>query len=90
VSPTAIASLEPRRRGTVVGAIRAVRSSERPYVRTEVELDDGTGAVLLRFVGRRAVPGLVTGRRLLAEGTPGAGRDGLVILNPRYRFVTCA
>jgi hypothetical protein len=88
VSPSAIASLDPRRRATVAGDIRAVTSYERPYPRTDVELDDGTAVLFLRFVGRRHVPGLVTGRRMVAEGTPGAGPDGLVMLNPLYCFTS--
>jgi hypothetical protein len=87
VSCTAIASLEPRRRATVAGQIRSVRSYERPYPRTEAEVDDGTGTVVLRFVGRRHVPGLGPGRRVMAEGTPRRGRGVLVMLNPLYRFV---
>jgi hypothetical protein len=87
VSPTAIGSLEPRRRATVAGEIRAVTSYERPYQRTEVELDDGTGLVLLRFVGRTHIPGVAPGRRMVAEGTPATAPDGFVILNPLYRFV---
>lgn len=57
MSPSAIGSLEPRRRATVAGEIRAVSSYERPYQRTEVEVDDGTGVVVLRFVGRTHIPG---------------------------------
>jgi hypothetical protein len=87
VSPTAIASLEPRRRATAAGEIRAVTSYGRPYPRTEVELDDGTGVLRLRFVGRTQVPGLAPGRRMVAEGTPATASDGLVMLNPLYRFV---
>jgi hypothetical protein len=87
VSPTAIASLEPRRRATVAGEIRAVTSYEQPYQRTEVELDDGTGVVVLRFFGRTQIAGLAPGRHMSAEGTPGTVGDGLVILNPLYRFV---
>jgi hypothetical protein len=87
VSPTAIASLEPRRRATAAGEIRAVTSYGRPYPRTEVELDDGTGVLRLRFVGRTQVPGLAPGRRMVAEGTPATASDGLVMLNPHYRFV---
>jgi hypothetical protein len=87
VSPTAIAALVPRRRATAAGEIRAVNYYDRPYRRTEVELDDGTGVLRLRFVGRTQVPGLAPGRRMVAEGTPAAAPDGLVILNPLYRFV---
>ena len=74
MSCSAIASIEPRRRATVAGQIRSVRSYERPYPRTEAELSDGTGTIVLRFVGRRRVPGLSPGRRVVAEGTlDGAG-----------------
>jgi hypothetical protein len=86
VSPTAIASLEPRRRATAAGDIRAVTSYEQPYLRTEVELDDGTGVLRLRFVGRTEVPGLAPGRRMVAEGTPAIAPTGLVMLNPLYRL----
>jgi hypothetical protein len=86
VSPTAIASLEPRRRATVAGEMRPVGSYERRYPRTEVELDDGTGVVLLRFLGRMDRPGMAPGRRMIAEGTCRPGPDGLVMLNPLYRF----
>ena len=87
MSPTAIAALEPRRRATAAGEIRAVTLYERPYLRTEVELDDGTGVLRLRFVGRKQVPGLAPGRRMVAEGTPAPAPDGLVMLNPLYRLV---
>ena len=87
MSPTAIAALEPRRRATAAGKIRAVASLKRPYPRTEVELDDGTGVLRLRFVGRTQVPGLAPGRRIVAEGTPATTPEGLVMLNPLYRLV---
>ena len=73
----------------MAGEIRTVTSCERPYQRTEVELADGTGVVVLRFVGRTQIPGAAPGRRMVAEGTPATASDGLVMLNPLYRFVTC-
>lgn len=82
---TAIASLEPRRRATVAGEICAVRSYERPYQRTDVELADRTGLVVLRFLGRSSMPGLVPGQRVTAEGTPGAVGERFVMVNPLYR-----
>ncbi len=87
MSVTAIGELEPRRRATVSGEVLSVVSSERPWVRTDVELGDGTGVVVLRFVGRAEVPGLVPGVRIVADGTPGGRNGKLVVHNPLYEFV---
>jgi len=86
VSSTAIGGLEPRRRAKVCGEILSVESYALPWVRTDAEVGDGTGTVLLRFMGRAEVPGLIPGRRIVAEGTP-ALRDGTVVIhNPLYEF----
>jgi hypothetical protein len=63
-----------------------VVSYERPWVRTDVELHDGTGVIVLRFMGRARVPGLAPGRHLAAEGTPALDRGTLIMRNPRYAF----
>jgi hypothetical protein len=81
-----MASLVPRRRATVAGQVRSVVSYEHPYVRTEAELRDGTGVVVIRFMGRASVPGVAKGARLVAKGTPRSERGTLVMLNPRYWF----
>jgi hypothetical protein len=86
VSITAMASLVPRRRATVAGQVCSVMSYEHPQVRTEAELRDGTGVVVLRFMGRALVPGVATGARVVAEGTPRPGGTALVMLNPLYWF----
>jgi hypothetical protein len=51
-----------------------------------VELDDGTLTILLRFVGRRVVPGFASKVDAVARGTPGLERGTLVMLNPLYYF----
>lgn len=84
---TAIGDLEPRRRATVAGEVLSVVALELPWVRTDAELGDGTGVVVLRFMGRAEVPGLSAGRRIVAEGTPGVRNGVLVIHNPLYQFV---
>jgi hypothetical protein len=84
VSVTAVASLVPRRRATVAGEIRSVRSFQRPYPRTDVRLDDGTGAITARFMGRISVRGLLPGLRMIATGTPGPEHGALAMLNPLY------
>ncbi len=90
MSAVAISALVPRRRTTVTGRIASVTPRVRPWVRVDAELSDGTGSVILRFLGRSEIPGLVAGRAVMVEGTP-SGRPGdeLVILNPIYSFVTC-
>ena len=84
---TAIGDLEPRRRATVSGMVLSVVARRSPWVHTDVELSDGSGAVVLRFVGRTEVPGVSVGRRIVAEGTPGVHDGVLVIPNPLYEFV---
>jgi hypothetical protein len=87
VTTTAIGDLVPRRRATVSGEILSVRSYKSPWVRTDAEVGDGTGVVVLRFMGRGQVPGMVAGHRIEAEGTAGM-RDGVLVMNnPLYGFV---
>jgi hypothetical protein len=73
---------------TVRGQITSVAHCERPWVRTDAVLDDGTGTLVLRFFGRAAVPGLVSARRVVAQGTPGRADGTVVMINPLYSFTT--
>ena len=83
---TAIAALVPRQRSRVAGKVESVVSFQRPWVRTDAVLVDGTGALVLRFHGRAAVPGMASGVRLVAEGTPALERGVLLMRNPLYSF----
>jgi hypothetical protein len=76
----------PRQRTKVRGQIVSVNGSETPLVRTDAILRDGTGRLVLRFVGRRSIPGLDVGRSVVVEGTPGRVGGELVMLNPLYSF----
>ena len=88
MTTTAIAAVALRRRNTVRGEIVSVASYRRPWMRTDAVVHDGTGMLLLRFVGRAAVPGLAVGRCVIAQGTPGLLRGEVVMVNPLYSFVT--
>ena len=77
-------------RTTLGGEIISVVSYTRPWARVDAELSDGTGTIVLRFMGRDAVPGLVTGARLVVEGTPAREGDRLIMRNPLYEFGTTA
>jgi hypothetical protein len=86
VTTTAIAAVVPRQRVRVCGTVKSVSKHQLPWVRTDVEISDGTGTIVLRFLGRSSVAGVGAGCEVVAEGTP--RRDGtmLVMLNPLYSF----
>jgi hypothetical protein len=81
-----IATAVPRRRTTLRGTVRSVVTAETPWVHTDAVLGDDTGALVLRFAGRSSVPGLLPGRMLVVDGTPGVIDGDLVMLNPVYSF----
>ncbi len=83
---TAIGALVPRQRSRVAGKVESVVSFQRPWVRTDAVLVDGTGWLVVRFHGRAAVPGMAAGARVVAEGTPALERAVLVMRNPLYWF----
>ena len=83
---TAIAALVPRQRSRAAGKVESVVSFQRPWVRTDAVLVDGTGALVLRFHGRAGVPGMAVGARVVAEGTPALERGVLLMRNPLYSF----
>ncbi len=54
----------------------------------ECVVTDGTGSISIVFLGRREVPGISTGTRLVAEGMAGSHFGRLAILNPAYELVS--
>jgi hypothetical protein len=51
------------------------------------EIGDEAGSLLLVFPGRRRIPGIELGARVLVEGMVGLWRRQLAILNPYYELV---
>ncbi|MBI2237834.1 MAG: OB-fold nucleic acid binding domain-containing protein [Actinobacteria bacterium] len=56
------------------------------YESLEVLLSDGTGEVSVVWMGRRAIPGLSLGTRVIVEGVVSRQRAGLKMVNPRFEF----
>jgi hypothetical protein len=92
-----IADAATRQRAVLTGVVRAVEVHRRLHPRgrlypsepssaMDAWLDDGTGTITLRWLGREAVGGVVAGATLHVEGTVSSESDRLVILNPLYRF----
>jgi hypothetical protein len=85
---TPVSDLVPRRRARVSGVLRSVRlrpATEVPAL--EAELYDGSGALRLVFLGRRAVAGIEPGRRLRLEGLVCFQGGHATVYNPAYELV---
>jgi hypothetical protein len=75
----------------VVGRISSVTVQPWGSVPTlECEVRDDTGRIVVAFLGRRHVAGVVPGARLLLTGMVSERRGQLMIINPDYDFVTRA
>jgi hypothetical protein len=71
----------------VAAAVR--RITVRPgegYNSLEALLSDGTGEVTAAWTGRRSIPGLSLGTRMVLEGTIGEERGARRMVNPRFEF----
>ena len=53
----------------------------------EVTFSDGSGRAAAVFTGRRRIPGLDLGRRVVIEGVGRTERGRLVLVNPAYTIV---
>lgn len=84
----AVADARPGERLTVRGVVRAVTLRPRSGTPAlECELYDGTGVVVLVFLGRRRVVGVDPGRALRASGRVGSAEGRLVLHNPVYELL---
>lgn len=85
-----VADVPARHLATVSGVLRAVTYSA-PGARPELvaELYDGSGALDIVWLGRRDIPGIEPGRRLVATGrvTQVRGYRNRVVFNPDYRLL---
>jgi len=85
---TPIGDAEWRHRVRVIGRIRSVRVQPRAgTANLECVLADDTGKLLLVFQGRRQIPGIQPGARLLVEGMVGDWSHRQAILNPNYQLL---
>jgi RecJ-like exonuclease len=72
----------------VVGRLRAVVYTPSETVPTlEAELFDGSDSIDLVWLGRRRIPGLEPGRRVVARGRVGDHNGRKAIYNPWYELL---
>jgi hypothetical protein len=82
-----IAEAEPRSRAKLAGVVR--RITVKPlegHESLEALLYDGTGEVTVVWMGRRSIPGLNLGTRLVVEGVVADQRGERRVVNPAFEF----
>jgi hypothetical protein len=78
-----------RNRIRAAGTVRALRVHETETGSSlGCEIGDEAGSLLLVFPGRRRIPGIEVGARMLVEGMVGLWRRQLAIVNPYYELVS--
>jgi hypothetical protein len=88
-SITPISDVRWRDRVRVRGRIHSMRvAPQRDVATLECVVDDGTGTLLIVFLGRREVAGLNVGTRVEVLGTVGIHQNRLAVLNPNYQLLS--
>jgi hypothetical protein len=71
-----------------VGRVRSLRVQPWSDVATlECTLVDDSGGITVVFLGRRTVPGIRLGSRMVVQGTAGSHHGKLAVLNPDYTLL---
>jgi RecG-like helicase len=84
---TRIVDAPMRSRAKVAGVVR--RITVRPvegYESLEALLSDGTGELEVVWMGRRTIPGLSLGTRVIVDGVVGEMRGQPRMVNPTFEF----
>jgi hypothetical protein len=85
---TPIGDVEPRRKVQITGRVVAVRVQPWGGAATlEATLSDGSGQIVVVFLGRRQVGGVKPGALMTVEGVLGAHGSRVAMLNPVYTFL---
>jgi hypothetical protein len=85
---TRIADAPDRERVRLRGTLRTVTLRPRGGVPAlEAELADGSGVLLVVWLGRRRIAGIAPGRAIQIEGRIGSAEGSRIMYNPRYELI---
>lgn len=91
IDATPIRDLAMRTRAIVAGEVHAMTYPGHGTAPScAARLEDGTGSLLLVFLGRERVPGVDAGRRLIAEGMVTEVDGQRAMYNPKIELLTGA
>ena len=83
-----IGSAPDRERVRLRGTLRTVTLRPRGGVPAlEAELTDGTGTVVIVWLGRRHIAGIAPGRSVAVQGRIGVHDGERILYNPRYELI---
>lgn len=82
---TPIKSLTSRQRARVTGVVISLKTSV-PSANPSliVEVSDGTGVMVVKWLGRRSIAGVLAGRYIQVDGMVDAGDSRPIMFNPSY------
>ena len=88
VGSTQIADAPDRERVLLRGTLRTVTLRPRGGVPAlEAELTDGSGVLIVVWLGRRRIAGISPGTAIQVEGRIGSSEGHRIIYNPRYELI---
>src|SRR5215208_2813033 len=83
-----ISDAPDRERVRLRGTLRTVTLRPRGGVPAlEAELADGSGVLIVVWLGRRRIAGISPGRAIEVEGRIGSSEGHRIIYNPRYELI---
>jgi hypothetical protein len=86
-----ISEVQWRQRAKIAGRVRSIEVQPWAGVPTlKATLVDDSGGISIVFLGRREVPGVGPGTRMVAEGMVGDHGGRLAMLNPDYVLLPAA
>jgi hypothetical protein len=82
-----IADAPPRQRVKVAGMVRRIIVEPvEGFESLAIVLSDGTGLLTARWLGRRKIPGLALGSRVVIEGVLSDQQGHRQMVNPTFEF----
>ena len=86
---TRVADLKDREIATIVGTIRSLTLRPSSVAKSlEAEIEDGTGFVVVIWVGRRSITGVAAGTDIEVRGLMSRDSRGWRTFNPTYKLLS--
>ena len=82
-----IESCVPGEEVTMAGSVTSVGNLSEENPALEIELSDTTGQIFVVWLGRRRIPGIDVGRRMVIHGRLNCVSEHPTVFNPRYELL---